>query len=255
MTLSSNFRTGILSRHWLGGTFINLGCSLTVEMAGRAGFDWILLDHEHGPGGEETLLHQIQAAAITPVATIVRIAANEPTRFKRALDLGAGGVMVPYVSTEAEARAAVAAVRYPPRGMRGVSKANRAAGFGRDFADYFAHHHERLVTMVQIETPESVENSAAIAAVDGVDVLFIGPLDLTVNLGIAGEFEHPRFIAARRQVVQAAERAGKAAGILLSDVAQVPVVRAEGFTAVCLGSDGSAVMAGLAQAVTALKSK
>ena len=255
MSTSPNFRDRVLAGEWLAGTFINLGSSLTAEIAGRAGFDWLMLDYEHGPGSDETLLHQLQAVSATPAATIVRLAANETPRFKRVLDLGAGGVMVPYVSTEAEARAAVAAFRYPPRGVRGVAKSNRAAGFGIDFDDYYAHAHERLVNMVQIETPEALENLDAMAAVDGVDVLFVGPLDLTTNLGVQGNFEHPLFAEARQRVAKAARNAGKAAGILITAPNQIPVLREEGYTVMAFGSDGGAVTTGLRQFAAALRAK
>jgi 4-hydroxy-2-oxoheptanedioate aldolase len=255
MNTPNRFRDRVLAAEWLAGTFINLGSALTAEIAGRAGFDWLMLDYEHGPGSEETLLHQIQAVSATPATTIVRLAANEAPRFKRALDLGAGGVMVPYVSTEAEAKAAVAALRYPPRGIRGVSKFNRAAGFGQDFEDYYAHAHERLVNMVQIETPEALQNLDAIASMDGVDVLFVGPLDLTTNLGIQGKFDHPLFVDARRRTAKAARKAGKAAGILLTAPEQKAIVRDEGYTVIAYGSDGGAVTAGLRQYVATLQAK
>ncbi len=254
MNAPASFRQRVLAGEWLAGTFINLGSALTAEIAARAGFDWLMLDYEHGPGSDETLLHQLQAVASTGAATIVRLAANETPRFKRALDLGAGGVMVPYVNNAEEARAAVAAVRYPPHGIRGVSKFNRAAGFGQNFDDYYQNAHTRLVTMAQIETPESLEHLDAIAEVDGVDVLFVGPLDLTTNLGIQGQFEHPRFIEARQKVAAAARRAGKAAGILATAAAQIPVLRAEGYTALAFGSDGGAVTAGVQQSLSALRS-
>jgi 4-hydroxy-2-oxoheptanedioate aldolase len=115
----------VLAREWLAGTFLNLGSPMTVEIAGLAGFDWVLIDHEHGPGGEDTLLHQLHAASATPAFPVVRIAQNETPRFKRVLDMGALGVMVPYVSTAAETRAAVSAMRYPPHGVRGVEKGHR----------------------------------------------------------------------------------------------------------------------------------
>ncbi len=156
MSSKPSFRSRVLAGEWLSGTFINLGSALTAEIAARAGFDWLMLDYEHGPGSEETLLHQLQAVSGAGVATVVRIAENERPRFKRALDLGAGGVMVPYENNAEEARAAVASVRFPPRGIRGVSKFNRAAGFGQGFDDYYQHAHERLVTMAQIETPEAL---------------------------------------------------------------------------------------------------
>jgi len=183
----------------------------------------------------------------------VRIAANETPRFKRVLDLGADGVMVPYVNSEAEARAAVAASRFPPLGVRGVSKFNRAAGFGQDFEQAYAHSHERLVVIAQIETPEALANLDAIAAVDGIDVLFLGPLDLSTNLGIPSQFEHPRFLAARAQVADAARRNGKAAGILLANAEQIPATRHEGYTVIALGSDGGAVVTGLRQNAATLR--
>jgi 4-hydroxy-2-oxoheptanedioate aldolase len=214
-----------------------------------------MLDYEHGPGSEETLLHQLQAVSGFGAATVVRIAENESPRFKRALDLGAGGVMVPYINNAAQARTAVDSVRFPPHGTRGVSKFNRAAGFGLGFEDYYQHAHERLVTMAQIETPESLENLDEIAAVDGVDVLFVGPLDLSTNLGIQGQFDHPLFVEARRKVALAAKKAGKAAGILATAAAQIPVLREEGYTALAFGSDGGAVTAGLQQSLSALRSK
>jgi 4-hydroxy-2-oxoheptanedioate aldolase len=255
MSASRSFRERVLAGELLAGTFINLGSSLTAEIAGRAGFDWLMLDYEHGPGSEETLLHQLQAVSATPASTIVRLAANETPRFKRVLDLGAGGVMVPYVNTEAEARAAVAALRYPPRGIRGVAKSNRAAGFGQDFDDYYAHAHERLVTMAQIETPEAVQNLDAMAAIDGVDVLFVGPLDLTTNLGVQGNFDHPLFAEARQRTAKAARNAGKAAGILLTAANQMNVVRDEGYTMIAFGSDSGAVVNGLRQFLATLRGK
>lgn len=254
-SLHNGFRARLLARDWVAGTFINLGSPLTAEIAGRAGFDWLMIDQEHGPGSDETLLAQLQAISGTPATAVVRIAANETVRFKRVLDLGAGGVMVPYVSTEAEAKAAVAAVRYPPRGIRGVSKFNRAAGFGQDFEDYFAHAHERVVTIVQIETVEALNHLDAIASVDGVDALFVGPLDLSTNLGVPGEFDHPKVVDARKQVAEACRKAGKAAGLLLASPAAIPAAREEGFTLIALSSDGGAVATGLRATVAALRAK
>jgi 4-hydroxy-2-oxoheptanedioate aldolase len=245
MKLPPDFRRRVLAREWLTGTFLNLGSPMTVEVAGLAGFDWILIDHEHGPGGEDTLLHQLHAAAATPAFAVVRIAQNETPRFKRALDMGAMGVMVPYVSTAAEARAAVAATRYPPHGIRGVAKFNRGAGFGGDFEEYYLHHHERLLTVIQIETPEAIRHIDEIAAVDGADVLFVGPTDLSYNMGIRDQLENPVFTDVLRQVVVAAKQHGKAAGILVHNPTLVPKVRELGYTFTALGSDGGAVRTGL----------
>ena len=255
MKLPPDFRKRVLAREWLTGTFLNLGSPVTVEVAGLAGFDWVLIDHEHGPGGEDTLLHQLQAAAATPAFPVVRIAQNETPRFKRVLDMGALGVMVPYVSTANEARAAVSAMRYPPHGIRGVAKFNRGAGFGGDFEEYYAHAHERLVTVIQIETTDAINNIEEIAAVDGADVLFVGPTDLSYNMGIRDQLESAQFTDALRKVSDAAKKHGKAAGILVHNNALVPKVRDLGYTFTALGSDGGAVRAGLLGFVAALKGK
>ena len=211
----SDFRARVLAREWLCGTFLNLGSPITVELAGAIGFDWLLIDHEHGAFGEDTLLHQLQAAAATPAPAIVRIAANEPARFKRVLDAGAQGVMVPYITSAAEARAAVSAMRYPPRGTRGVAKSHRGSRFGLEFDEYYRHAHERLLGVMQIETPGAVETIDEIAGIDGVDVLFVGPTDLSYNMGIPDDLGHPRFQAALERVSAAGSVHGKAAGILV----------------------------------------
>ena len=255
MKLPPDFRKRVLAREWLCGTFLNLGSPMTVEVAGLAGFDWVLIDHEHGPGGQDTLLHQLHAASATPAFPVVRIAANETPRFKRALDMGALGVMVPWVSTVAEAKAAVQAMQYPPRGIRGVAKFNRGAGFGGDFEEYYAHAHERLLTVLQIETMDAVNNIEEIAAVEGADVLFVGPTDLSYNMGIRDQLESPRFTEALKKVADAAKNHGKAAGILIHNNALVPKVRDLGYTFTALGSDGGAVRAGLLGLLAALKAK
>lgn len=255
MKISPDFRKRVLAREWLAGTFINLGSPVTVEIAGLAGFDWLLLDHEHGPGGEDTLLHQLQAASATPAFALVRIAWNDPVRFKRALDMGAMGIMVPYVNTPAEAQAAVSAMRYPPRGIRGVAKMNRGAGFGGDFDEYYKTSHERLLTVIQIESIEAVNNADAIAALDGVDVLFVGPADLSYNMGIPDQLDAPQFVEALKKVGDAACKHGKAAGILVQSAALFPKLRELGYSFMALGSDGGAVRSGLIALANALKAK
>jgi 4-hydroxy-2-oxoheptanedioate aldolase len=254
MKIDGTFRARVLAGEFLAGSWLNLGSAITAEMAGLCGYDWVALDHEHGPGSDTTIVGQLQAVAATPAVALVRIATNEPVRFKRVLDAGAQGVVIPYVSTPAEAAAAVAAMRYPPRGVRGVAKLTRATNFGMAFDEYFAHSHEWLVTSTQIETAEAVGHAAAIAAIDGVDVLFVGPMDLTTSLGIPGDYEHPLAIDAFRQVATAARNAGKAAGILLQIPPHITMCRELGFTFIALGSDGGAASAGLRNALSALRS-
>lgn len=226
----------------MAGTFLNLGSSVTAEIAGKAGFDWVLIDIEHGMGDRQELLTQLQALEATPAAPVVRIAWNDPVRFKRVLDLGVSGVMVPYVNSAEEAMRAAAAMRYPPEGVRGVARLNRACDFGPSFNEYFKKANSHLLTVVQIETKAAIENLDEIAAVDGVDVLFVGPLDLSVSLGVPDQFDHPLEQEALARVVAACHKAGKAAGILVANEAQLKQVRKLGFTFVAIGSDGGAVV-------------
>lgn len=234
----------VLSGQVCAGTFLNLGSALTVELAANTGFDWLCIDTEHGAGGDGVLLSQLQAAATSSAAPIVRIAINDVALFKRVLDLGAAGVMIPYVSTVEEAKRAVASLRYPPQGIRGVAKFTRASGFATNFESYFQNANQELLTVVQIETPEAVDQAAEIARVDGVDVLFVGPLDLSVNLGITQQYDHELFRTHLRRVVEAARGAGKAAGILVTPD-RAALALQDGFTFVAVGSDGAAVAAGM----------
>lgn len=250
----NSIRERVLNRELLTGTFLSLGSSITVEMAGNSGFDWLLIDMEHGWGSHAHLLPQIQAAGATPAAPFVRIEDNQTPRFKRVLDLGASGIMIPYISSVAEAEHAVSAMRYPPRGVRGVAKLSRGSGFGADFEDYFENGHEQLTTVIQVETVDALNDIDNIASVDGVDVLFVGPMDLTVNMGIRGQFDHPDYISAQKKIAEAAKNAGKAAGILLQSADQVSPTLDLGYTFVALGSDGALVNLGMRQLASAFDS-
>jgi 2-keto-3-deoxy-L-rhamnonate aldolase RhmA len=243
----------VLSGERLFGTWCNLASSITVEMAGLAGFDWVLIDLEHGVGDQESLVSQVQAAAATSAAPIVRIAWNDLVRFKRVLDLGVSGVMVPYVQTADEARAAVRAMRYPPEGVRGVASLTRSTGFGPGFDEYFKRANRELVTIVQIETPASLEHVNEIAAVDGVDVLFIGPLDLSTAMGIQGQYDNPRFLDAVDAVTAAARDNGKASGTLILAPETLQPMIDRGMTFVAMGSDGGLVAAGMRANLALLK--
>jgi 4-hydroxy-2-oxoheptanedioate aldolase len=238
-------RKRVLAGEVMLGVGANLGSSLTVEMIGAAGFDWTWIDCEHGAGDYSELVPQIQAAGIYNAPPIVRIAWNDAPRFKRVLDLGAAGIMVPYVTSAREAEQAAAAMRYPPEGIRGVARFNRACGFGQDFDAYFEQANDNLLTVVQIETNAAVERAEEIAAVAGVDVLFIGPLDLSVNMGMAQNFKHPKFEQAMDRVAAACRQHGKAAGILLPNLEFLRPWIAKGFTFVVVGSDGGCVAGGL----------
>jgi 4-hydroxy-2-oxoheptanedioate aldolase len=230
-------RKRVLAGEVMLGIGANLGSSLTVEMIGAAGFDWTWIDCEHGAGDYSELIPQIQAASIHNSPAIVRIAWNEAPRFKRVLDLGAAGIMVPYVTSAREAELAAAAMRYPPEGIRGVARFNRACGFGQDFDTYFKQANDNLLTVVQIETRESVDRAEEIAAVAGVDV--------SVNMSMAQNFEHPEFEQALDRVAAACRQHGKAAGILLPKLDYLADWIARGYTFLVVGSDGGCVAGGL----------
>lgn len=247
----ATFRQRVLKREILKGTFLNLGSPITVEIAGKAGFDWLLIDTEHGVGDHETLVHQLQATGNTQAEPFVRIAANETPRYKRVLDLGARGVMVPWVSNVKEAKLAVKSMRYPPQGIRGVASLNRACQFGQDFENYYASANKELVTVVQIETVEAVENAEEMASIDGIDVLFVGPTDLTTNYGISRQFDHPSYREAIARVIVACTSAGKAAGILLSNTEQIKQAQDDGFSFIAVGSDGGVLANGMKNLIEA----
>jgi 4-hydroxy-2-oxoheptanedioate aldolase len=219
------------------GCFLSLGSPLVSELMGNAGYDWALVDLEHGAGGESEALLQLQALSATPAAGIVRVESHARQRAHRILDLGAHGIMFPRVDTEADALAAAAAMRYPPAGVRGVAFSNRACAFGSNFRPYLEASHEALLTVVQIETATAVRNVESIAAAPGVDVLFIGPSDLSHSLGILGQFDHPDFRAAIGATATAAQRHGRMLGILLPQPSDLERYYDLGFRFIASGSD------------------
>jgi 4-hydroxy-2-oxoheptanedioate aldolase len=195
------------------GLWSSLSSNYTVEVIAGAGFDWILLDSEHSPNDLESLLTQLQAAAPYPCQPIVRVPWNDMVTIKRVLDIGAQSLLIPYVSTAEEARAAVSYTRYPPKGLRGVAGTTRASRFGR-IKDYARRAHEELCVLVQVETEQALANIEAIAAVEGVDGIFIGPADLHASLGYTGETANPAVKPLIDDAIRRIRRAGSAPGIL-----------------------------------------
>lgn len=243
---------GRLRSEVLAGTFLNLGSATAVEIAANAGFDWLLIDLEHGSGSQADLRGQLLATRGSSAAPIVRLRSIDADGVKFALDSGAAGVMFPYVPNAAEAARAVSIMKYPPTGVRGVAQNIRATGFGRNWQNYLSEANERSLVIVQIETPEAAARADEIAAVSGVDVLFVGPMDLSVNLGAPAEFGSPVFLTHLRDVVSACQKHGKTAGIL-SRPELVDQHRSLGFRLMALGSDAGAVVQAMAQNVAALK--
>jgi len=200
------------------GLWSSLSSSYTVEVIAGAGFDWILLDMEHSPNDLESALAQLQAAAPYPSHPVVRVPWNDMVSIKRLLDIGAQSLLVPYVSTADEARAAVSYTRYPPAGVRGVAGTTRATRFGR-VRDYAKRAQEEICLLVQVETQQALDNIEAICAVEGVDGVFIGPADLHASLGYTGEVANPKVKPLIDSAIQRIRKAGKAPGILTSNEA------------------------------------
>ncbi len=236
-----NLRQRLRGGETLLGCFLNLGSSLTAEMVGKAGFDFVVIDIEHGSGVEGDVLHQLQALEHTGARSVIRVESHARQRSHRVLDLGAHGIMFPRVNSADEAKACVAALRYPPDGVRGVAAMNRACEFGVAFRSYVESSKDALLGVLQIETVDAVRNVEEIAAVDGADVLFIGPLDLSMSLGILGRFDHPDFDDALRRTAAAARQYGKSTGVLMPGPEHFDRFYDLGFRFLACGSDGAMV--------------
>jgi 4-hydroxy-2-oxoheptanedioate aldolase len=219
---------------------IGLWCSLCSNIAADivrdSGFDWLLLDTEHSPNEIPDLLAQLQAVDGGPATAIVRPAWNDIVLIKRCLDIGAPALLVPYVQNPAEARSAVAAVRYPPRGVRGVAAASRASRYGR-VADYLKKADSEICLLVQVETRSALEELEAIATVEGIDGVFIGPSDLSASLGHVGNPAHPEVQNALQDAVTRLKAVGKPAGILTGNEDEIRRYIGWGYTFVAVGSD------------------
>ena len=221
-----------------------MGSLVAAEITGRAGFDWVLVDLEHGAGNEVIMYQQLQALESTAAAVLVRT--NEISRPKAQiiLDAGAGGIMFPQIQSAQEAKAAVSMLYYPPKGTRGMAKMVRATGFGKNVSDYISNIENNLVGIIQVETINAVKEIDAIAALDGVDVLFVGPSDLSLALGIFGQFNHPDYRQVISDVAIAAKKNGKAAGVLLQDISEYEMYFKLGFRFIASGADTTFVVRG-----------
>jgi 4-hydroxy-2-oxoheptanedioate aldolase len=248
-----NLKKRLTQGDTLIGCWLNLGSPLTAEIVGLAGFDWGLIDLEHGAGTESDVLHQLQALEHTPTASIIRIESLERQRIHRMLDLGAEGIMCPRINNVEEARKFVSGLSYPPEGQRGVAKMVRATGFSKNFDNYFAGVKENIIGIVQVETPGILKHLDEIAAMDNVDILFIGPADLSMALGIFGQFDHPLFKDAVSATIKAAEKAGKATGILLFNPDDFIKYRDIGIRFIACGADATFVVNGAHDMVSKLK--
>lgn len=218
------------------GHFLNFCDSSVAELLSRYVMDWLLIDAEHAPADLLTIENHIRAMAKADVVPLVRVASNDAATIKRVLDRGAMGVLVPLVDGAEEARAAVAAVKFPPDGIRGVA-GTRASAFGADLEAYVDSWNRESLVACQIETSDGVRHADAIAATPGVDIVFIGPNDLSATLGVFRQFDSAPYRASIDIVLAAAHRHGKAAGIMTTSAEEALAAAEFGFRFIAAGTD------------------
>lgn len=238
------------------GTWLALPSPEAAEYVAGLGFDWLVVDTEHNPIDIRTLSLMFGAIAPTGVAPMVRIPWNTPENFKRVLDAGAWGIVVPMVNSREEAERAVEATRFPPQGVRSVGGSLSAMRFGTAAADYYRHANDEVLLVLQIEHIKGVEHCDEILSVPGVDACFIGPNDMAasmgIGLGVPLESDHPRLVEAITHVRETAKRLGVAPGIHCSDAKGVNQRIAEGFQFLAMASEVRYLLASLRDALAQL---
>lgn len=217
------------------GIWSSLCSAISAEVLADAGFDWVLLDSEHSPNELPIVQNQLDALLAGNTEGIVRPAWNDTVLIKRYLDVGARTLLLPYVQNPGEAKRAVAATRYPPLGVRGVSGCTRANRYGR-VKDYFKRVHDELCVLLQVETTSAMKHIEAIAEIDGVDGIFIGPNDLAADMGHLGNWQHPDVWKVMEDAAKRIRKAGKAPGILVGEADGQRCIDM-GYTFVAVGSD------------------
>jgi len=233
---TNRFKAALQTQRRQIGLWSGLASNIAAEIIAHAGFDWIVLDTEHAPNEPPALLAQLQAMTGGTAEPVVRCAWNDAVLIKRILDLGVRSLLVPWVQNADEARRAVAASRYPPAGVRGIAVATRATRWGRQL-EYHHRANDEMCVLVQVETSAAAREIEAIASVDGVDGIFIGPSDLAADMGHISNPGHAAVQAAIADAVSRVRGAGKSAGILTADPVSAQKYLDLGFTFVAVGAD------------------
>lgn len=238
MYVQNRLRKRLIAGETSIGCWIHMCSSIGAEVIGLAGFDVIIIDHEHGPSDYLNTISLMQAVSATGATPIMRVPWNDPIYIKRALDIGAQGIIIPSVDTAEQARAAVAACRYPPAGIRGSAYGLvRASDYGLQAEQYINDLPEGILVMCQVESKTAVENIDEILAVEGVDVFFMGPIDMSASMGIMGQTDDPRLIEMRGRAEKAIKAAGKWMGGLAVKGDSVQAMRDRGYDIVTGVSD------------------
>ena len=231
------FKQKLRQGQWQVGLFVGLTSGYSMEILAGAGFDWLVIDAEHSPNNPASVLAQLQAAAPYPVQLLVRPMSHDAALIKQYLDIGTQTLLLPLVDDAAQARELVRAARYPPEGIRGVAASLARAAHWNGVKDYVQHANAEVCLVVQVETRQGLENLDAIAGVDGVDGVFIGPADLAASLGHLGDAGHPEVRAAIDAALRRIAAAGKAAGVFVTDPALAQHYRDCGASFIAVGGD------------------
>jgi 4-hydroxy-2-oxoheptanedioate aldolase len=245
--MNSNLKDKLKSGKVVHGCWVNLGSTVSAEIIGQTGFDWVLVDLEHGPSDNFTMYQQLQVLSGTNTAAIVRTDELSRPKVRRLLDAGAYGIMFPQIQNKEEATLASKSMYYPPKGIRGLSRRVRASGFGKTFDHYFSSLDKILVCVIQIESIAGVENIESIAQLNDVDVLFLGPNDLTLAMGIPGQYNHPEYQKAMKRIAEVAKKYGKVAGVLLQNISEYEMYHSSGYRFIASGADASFVADGASE--------
>lgn len=248
MTLPPNgFKAALRDRRPIIGLWVAMADAYAAELAGHAGFDWLVIDGEHGPNDLRSILAQLQALQGTPSEPVVRLPVGETWMVKQALDIGARSLLIPMVDSAEQAEALVRAVRYPPTGIRGMGAGIARASRFSTIGDYMTEARDEICLVVQAETRAAIADIERIAAVEGIDGVFIGPADLAADMGFPGNFGAPEVQAAIEQGIAAILKAGKPAGILTFDETLNHRYLELGATFVAVGADVAVFSAALRQ--------
>lgn len=232
----NHFKAALKAGHAQIGIWSHLCSPLSTEILAHSGFDWVVLDMEHSPNDLQEILAQLPVMESSPTMAVVRPPWNDMVTFKRLLDIGVKTLLVPYVQTQEEAELAVSYTRYPPHGVRGYAGAPRASGYGR-IPNYAHQASDEICLLLQVETSQGLENLEAIAQVEGVDGVFIGPGDLSAALGHLGNPKHPEVLAVIEEAIARIVSTGKACGILTADESLAKRYLELGCTFVAVGAD------------------
>ncbi|CAI1101324.1 TPA: 4-hydroxy-2-oxoheptanedioate aldolase [Serratia marcescens] len=235
--LTNHFKRALQEKRPQIGLWLGLCSSYSAELLAGAGFDWLLIDGEHAPNNVQTVLGQLQAVAPYPSRPVVRPPWNDAVIIKQLLDVGAQTLLIPMIQNAEQARDAVRATRYPPHGVRGVGSALARASRWNRVPDYLQQADEQMCVLVQIETREAVKNLDAILQVEGVDGVFIGPADLSADMGFAGNPQHPEVQRTIDDAIASIRAAGKAPGILMANKALAQRYLEAGALFVAVGVD------------------